>query len=60
MPHFSETDHDVVMCQVCGRDIDCGREEPQWRPDVTGKSGAGNACQHCVARFERSAGNNHR
>jgi hypothetical protein len=52
MPYFSESGHDLVLCQVCGRDIDTGKETPTWRPDITGNPSAGNVCRECVAAHE--------
>lgn len=52
MPHFSESGHDLVICQVCGRDIDTGKETPVWRP-IPGRknNSSGNVCAQCVARI---------
>ncbi len=52
MPHFSPTGHDLVLCQKCGRDIDCGKDEPHWRPDITGNASAGNICPECLLKHE--------
>ena len=52
MPHFSESGHDLVLCQVCGRDVDSGTEEVSWRPDITGHKSAGNVCPSCVSKHD--------
>lgn len=52
MPHFSKSGHDMVLCQVCGRDIDTGKDQPEWRVDITGNKSAGNVCPSCVAMHD--------
>lgn len=42
MPHFSESGHDEVLCQGCGRIVDTGKETVTW---VRGK---GNHCPSCA------------
>jgi hypothetical protein len=49
MPHFSPSGHDMVLCQVCGRDIDTSKEKVVWRPDITGHKSAGNVCAACLS-----------
>lgn len=51
MPHFSPSGHDEVICQICHRIIDTGREDVSWRPDLTGNESAGNACAKCVTQL---------
>lgn len=53
MPHFSESGHDEVICQVCGRVVDTGRETVEWRPDLTGSESAGNVCAKCISNNRR-------
>jgi hypothetical protein len=56
MPKFSSSGHDVVLCQVCARDIDTEFEMPSWRPDITGRQSAANVCPKCVdAHDEKNA-----
>jgi hypothetical protein len=52
MPHFSPSGHDMVLCQICGRDVDTGQESVSWRPDATGYQSAGNVCSQCLAKHE--------
>jgi len=52
MPHFSESGHDVVLCQGCGSLIDTGKTETNWRPDITGSKCAGLVCQPCVDKHD--------
>lgn len=52
MPHFSESGHDVVICQKCGRLVDTGKENVTWRPDITGHKSAGNVCDPCLHKHE--------
>lgn len=47
MSKFSETGHDVVICQRCSRLVDTGAEKVSWRPDITGNESAGNVCEVC-------------
>ena len=48
MPRFSPSGHDMALCQICGRDVDTGREEVVWRTDVTASQSAGNVCPDCM------------
>jgi len=54
MPRFSETGHDMALCQICGRDVDTGKEKVEWREDITGSERAGNVCQFCVNDHTRT------
>jgi hypothetical protein len=51
MPHFSESGHDEVICQKCGRIVNTGKEKVEWRPDITGNQSAGNVCVPCIQQF---------
>jgi hypothetical protein len=51
MPRFSEAGYDMYICQVCGRDLDSFIYPPQWRPELTGSSSAGNICPACFANM---------
>ena len=55
MPTFSASGFDIVICQVCGRDIDTGHDLPEWRPDITGRESGGNVCPQCVEIHERTS-----
>jgi hypothetical protein len=48
--HFSESGHDEVICQLCSRMVDTGKEKIEWRPDLTGHESAGNVCEKCLDR----------
>lgn len=54
MPRFSHTGHDMCLCQICGRDVDTGAEQVEWKPEVTGSESAGNVCSKCLFLHART------
>lgn len=48
MPRFSEAGNGMYICQICGRDLDSVLHPPEWRPDLTGRTSAGNVCPTCI------------
>lgn len=49
MPHFDEDGFDTWICQICGRAFG-SNVKSEWRPDITGKPGAGNVCPNCLGK----------
>jgi rubrerythrin len=51
MPHFDENGLDTWICQKCCK-IFTLKTMPQWRPDITGRTSAGNVCPSCIEKHE--------
>lgn len=54
MPTFSAKGNDEYICQICTDILDSVDYPPEWRPDITGSTCAGNVCPTCVEEYHHS------